>query len=328
MVKIEKYFTNLVKRFDVLKKKVENRIPERVTGFFQKKIVPFLSVILILAFTLIADYAQAKESAYTYQYDEELMDLSPAEVGTVVSAIDPVTNNIKEDPLTVALAVNVEEFIQKPQISETKITEEPKAPEKRSRTITYTVEDNDTLAKIAWKYSLKISTIKTTNNLRSDTIRPGQQLKIPTQDVSTSAIASLQTKKVAGAKTAFSGKFGRPTRGWSVSQGFGRTSFNPNHTGVDLNSPSGLAILASASGKVVRVARGWGGGYGNHIIIDHGQGFSTLYGHMSSFMVSQGQWVNAGQQIGVMGNSGWSTGTHVHFEIRVNGVPKNPMNYL
>ncbi len=328
MIKIIKYFNNIINGFDVLKLRARNKIPEGVLTFVQKKIVPYVSIIIILAFTLVADYAQAKESVYTYQYDEEMMDLSPAEIGGVVSALGPITKNIEEDPLTVALAMNDEEYIAKPLISETKITEEPKAPVKRVNTITYTVDPGDTISKIAWKYSLKISTIKSTNNLSSDTIRPGQKLKIPPQDISTSALASLQIKKVAGARTGFKGSFGRPVSSWSVSQVFGRTSFERWHTGIDFDSRSGRAIFASESGRIAKIGRGWGGGYGNHIVIDHGQGFSTLYGHLSSFNVSSGQWVNKGRVIGTMGTTGWSTGVHLHFEIRVGGSPKNPMIYL
>lgn len=312
-------------KIDVFKKRIRNKIPDKAVEFLQRRVLPSLGLFLILAFTLVANIAQAAENNATYKYSTEMMDLSPAEVANVVSVVGPSTANIEEDPLTVALAMNDENFLNKPQITETKITEEPKAPERRRGTINYTVEANDTLSKIAWKYSLKISTIRAANNLTSDVIRPGQTLRIPPQDVSTSQIASLSQKRSI---VPFGGKFRRPTSGWAISQGFGHTSYERWHTGIDLDSRSGRTIFASASGKVVRVARGWGGGYGNHIIIDHGQGFTTLYGHLSSFSVSGGQWVNQGQPIGIMGSTGWSTGIHLHFEIRVGGVAKNPLSYL
>ena len=315
-----------VGRFNIVGKRVRNRIPEGLIEFTQRRVIPYLGVILVFAFTLVANFAKAAENVYYYEPSEEMMNLSPAEVAGVVAVVGPVTTQIEEDPLTVAIAVDNQEFLGKPNITETKITEEPAA--KRSKTIVYTVEGGDTLAKIAWRYSLKIATIKTTNNLTSDIIRPGQQLKIPPQDISTAQIASLQTKRVAGARVAFNGTFRRPTSGWAVSQVFGRTSYERWHTGIDLDSHSGRTIFASASGKVVKVQRGWGGGYGNHIIIDHGQGFSTLYGHLASFSVGAGQYVNQGQVLGIMGSTGWSSGIHLHFEIRVRGAPQNPMNYL
>jgi len=313
-------------RLSIFGKRIRNRIPEGLIEFTQRRIVPYLGILVIFAFTLVANIAKAAENTYYYEPSEEIMDLSPAEVAGVAAVIGPVTTQIEEDPLTIAVAMGDQDFLAKPSIAETKITEE-KAPAQRTKTIVYTVEDGDTLAKIAWKYSLKISTIKSTNSLSSDVIRPGQQLKIPPQDISTTQLAGL-TKKVAGAYTPFSGTFRRPTSGWAVSQVFGRTNYERWHTGIDLDSRSGRTIFASASGRVVKAQRGWGGGYGNHIIIDHGQGFTTLYGHLSSFSVGVGQYVNQGQVIGIMGSTGWSTGIHLHFEIRVRGTPQNPMNYL
>ncbi len=79
---------------------------------------------------------------------------------------------------------------------------------------------------------------------------------------------------------------------------------------------------------MTKAAYGWGGGYGNHVIVDHGNGYQTLYGHLSSLDVSQGQYVSKGQRLGTMGSTGWSTGPHLHFEIRYGGSYLNPLNYL
>ena len=227
----------IFKRLDILVKRIRNRIPEGLADFLSRKLLPYLSIILVAAFTLVANYAKAAEHNYSYDYSEEMMDLSPADVAQVVSVVGPEMPNINAeaaDPVNVALALEDSSYLDKPVISETKITEEPKAPEKRSKTIVYIVEDNDTLSKIAWKYSLKIATIKSANNLTGDTIRTGQKLNITPQDIAPSQLQNLQTKKVAGAKTPFAGTFRRPTAGWSMSQGFGRTSFESFHDGVDL----------------------------------------------------------------------------------------------
>lgn len=101
---------------------------------------------------------------------------------------------------------------------------------------------------------------------------------------------------------------------------------NKMHTGVDIGAPMGAKIVAADSGKVMFA--GWQGGYGQTIIIDHGAGMSTLYAHQSKFAVSSGQSVNKGDVIGYVGSTGWSTGPHLHFEVRVNGNPTNPMSYL
>lgn len=98
------------------------------------------------------------------------------------------------------------------------------------------------------------------------------------------------------------------------------------HTGVDFGAPSGASIVAADSGTVI--SAGWQGGYGNCVIIDHGSGMSTLYAHMSEILCSEGQSVSSGETIGLVGSTGYSTGAHLHFEVRVGGDPVDPMGYL
>ena len=108
--------------------------------------------------------------------------------------------------------------------------------------------------------------------------------------------------------------------------GFGST----NHKGVDIcNVGYTSSIYAVKSGKVLLTnTSGYGGGYGNYVIIDHGGGLTTLYAHMSSVKVSEGQMVSQGTVIGITGSTGASTGPHLHYEVRINGVYQNPLNYL
>ncbi len=98
------------------------------------------------------------------------------------------------------------------------------------------------------------------------------------------------------------------------------------HTGTDIGAAYGTSIVAANSGTVTLA--GWNSGYGNCVIIDHGGGKATLYAHMSSYSVSTGQSVQKGQQIGRVGSTGNSTGPHLHFEILINGVAVNPMQYF
>lgn len=98
------------------------------------------------------------------------------------------------------------------------------------------------------------------------------------------------------------------------------------HYGTDFAADEGQEVRAAESGTVVQA--GWNGAYGISVIIDHGDGVSTLYGHNSKLKVSEGDTVKAGQVIGLAGSTGWATGPHVHFEVRVNGTPQNPMNWL
>jgi murein DD-endopeptidase MepM/ murein hydrolase activator NlpD len=119
-----------------------------------------------------------------------------------------------------------------------------------------------------------------------------------------------------------------PLSGFRITTYFGgRGAFQRYHTGIDLAAPYGTPIVAAKSGQV-EVA-GWSSfGYGFHVVLDHGGGVETLYAHMSRIAVRPGQWVEAGDLIGYVGSTGWSTGPHLHFEVRVNGVPRNPLAYL
>ena len=98
------------------------------------------------------------------------------------------------------------------------------------------------------------------------------------------------------------------------------------HSGVDMAAPGGTNILAAADG-VVKMA-GWNGGYGNCVVVDHGGGVSTLYGHAQRLLVSKGQKVKKGQVIALVGTTGASTGNHLHFEVLLNGKTTDPMAYL
>lgn len=98
------------------------------------------------------------------------------------------------------------------------------------------------------------------------------------------------------------------------------------HNGLDIAVPSGTPVLAADSGVVL--VSGWRGGYGNFVALDHGNGISTCYGHNSKLLVKAGEKVVKGQTIAVSGNTGLSTGPHLHFEVRINGTPANPIPYL
>lgn len=111
--------------------------------------------------------------------------------------------------------------------------------------------------------------------------------------------------------------------GWRTHPIFGTARF---HSGLDIGGDYGLPIYAAASGTVIHA--GWISGYGNTVIIDHGGGVTTLYGHNDSLNVGVGQTVSQGQVIAMCGSTGNSTGPHCHFEVRENGEPVSPYNYL
>ena len=111
--------------------------------------------------------------------------------------------------------------------------------------------------------------------------------------------------------------------GYRTHPVLGRTKF---HSGVDMAAPGGTNILSAADGTVR--SAGWNGGYGYCVVVDHGGGVATLYGHASKLLVSSGQKVSKGQAIALVGTTGMSTGNHLHFEVLKNGATTDPMAYL
>jgi peptidoglycan DL-endopeptidase CwlO len=140
-------------------------------------------------------------------------------------------------------------------------------------------------------------------------------------------VARLQgpSATVAGPVRQGSGGLIWPVSG-PITGVFGESRPGHMHAGVDIAVPIGTPIRAAASGRVA--IAGWVGGYGNYTCIQHSGALSTCYGHQSRIGVSVGQSVSQGQVIGASGNTGNSTGPHVHFETRINGSPVNPMGYL
>ncbi|TCL41088.1 murein hydrolase activator EnvC family protein [Harryflintia acetispora] len=131
------------------------------------------------------------------------------------------------------------------------------------------------------------------------------------------------------------GEFGWPLPGFTTITSYYGWRFNNSnfHTGIDISGPGvyGQSIRASNDGTVAFVQNSYtdGVGYGRHVIVDHGGGYSTLYAHMTSISVSEGDHVTRGAtEIGKVGSTGWSTGPHLHFEVRINGKHQDPMGFL
>ncbi len=186
--------------------------------------------------------------------------------------------------------------------------------------IRHTVVAGDTPASLAKKYSGNEKEIIAYNNLTNGTLAVGSIITIPggEKPVEKKTI----TKKKTGAQYAslptVSG-FMNPLPGGIKTQG----AHGYNGSAIDIGAPVGTPIIASAGGTVIlsRADGGWNGGYGNYTVIDHANGTQTLYAHMSKNITTQGQAVKQGEVIGYVGNTGHSTGPHLHFEVR---GAKNP----
>lgn len=206
--------------------------------------------------------------------------------------------------------------------------------------IEYNVASGDNLQKIATKYDITVDAIIAQNGLEGEVITKGQKIFLPGaepigQPISTIASSYRNTStysnvRIDAASSDAVPAAGRififPTRG-KVTQGF-----HGGHYALDIADRSKPPIWAAGGGTVEKVSVGtWGGGYGNHVIINHGDGIKTLYAHMDSVNVSVGDYVSQGDVLGIMGNTGrvyGATGIHLHWEVIVNGVRQNPYNYF
>ncbi|MCC7352559.1 MAG: M23 family metallopeptidase [Anaerolineae bacterium] len=192
--------------------------------------------------------------------------------------------------------------------------------------VLHTVEKNDTVESIAKKYKATPDAVFNFgwNGLNKDnyTLQVGQRLIVPggTKPYVERVAHAYNGPTPKGAKRG-TGLYVWPASG-TVTQ-----KFWTRHKGIDIGAPTGAAVKASDTGFVA--AAGWSNvGYGYYIIIDHGNGDQTLYAHLSRILVEVGQSVGKGARIGSVGNTGNSTGPHLHFEIRRQGVPRNPYGFL
>lgn len=180
--------------------------------------------------------------------------------------------------------------------------------------VRHVVKKGDTIASIADKYEGNEEEILSYNRLASaDELAVGDTLIIPGGAIQMPAPArtSGRSSVAASASTGSASGFIHPAPGAIRTQGL------HGYNAVDLAAGHGSPIRAAAAGEViVAKASGWNGGYGNYIVIRHGNGVQTLYSHLSTLNVGVGSYVNQGQVIGGMGNTGRSTGTHLHFEVR------------
>lgn len=185
------------------------------------------------------------------------------------------------------------------------------------------VKAGDTLQSVAERYSVEVSVIVECEH--NDLAEPyelqvGQRLVIPGGTRPLVPRYVQATAPPPPNAPQGSGNFMWPASGYLTQ------SYWLGHQAIDIGAVTGVPIYAADSGYVAFT--GWMGGYGNYIIVNHGNGFETLYAHLSQIRVIAGQGVQRGQVIGLMGSTGRSTGPHLHFEIRQGGVKRNPVGFL
>ncbi len=193
--------------------------------------------------------------------------------------------------------------------------------------VSYVDKNLQTIKKVSRGASKEITFKESLTELRS-LIETVQTAKLSEDDIS----SQIAKKEIELTKYLDSLPTYWPIDNYTrIDSGYGRR-LHPiynryiTHDGIDIGDTKGAAIYAAGTGKVTLA--GLNGGYGKCVIIDHGNGLKSLYGHLSAYSVKEGDWVKKGQKIAAMGNTGTSTSTHLHFEVRINDVPTDPTKYL
>lgn len=192
--------------------------------------------------------------------------------------------------------------------------------------VKHTVKSGGTITDIAKKYNADAKEIALFNGLSVDSeLKPGQEIIVPNVDLQ---VEEKKPAKTVAKKTSTKGSSNSTPSGgssWMIKpvNGAYRSQGIHGYNAVDLAAPVGTPIYAAAGGTVLiaKADDGWNGGYGNYVVIKHSNGAQTLYAHMSSVLIGAGEKVAQGEQIGAVGNTGKSTGAHLHFEVR---GAKNP----
>ncbi len=333
--------------------------------FFGEKVENIKDVIVALLIVKRGKYSSSFLNTSFF-----LLVITVLVAGPVIAENNPFTNSLEQNDE--ANSVPLVSFDPFTSSMTTVVSQKP-----RDKVIEHTVISGETLNTIAKRYAIDVDTIKWANDLKTDTVRTGQELKIPPvtgivhKVVSGENIYSIAKKYQADAQNIVNYPFNdfadqetfqlttgqilyvpngvieeaKPQvspRGFTAKAGQssvkGTSSFIwptsgiittypvSYHMALDIANNALPPILASDGGTVTYAGCiNWG--YGCHIIIDHGNGYQTLYGHLSELWVSPGQGVGKGQSIGKMGSTGRSTGPHLHFEIRSGGL-LNPLNFL
>jgi murein DD-endopeptidase MepM/ murein hydrolase activator NlpD len=203
--------------------------------------------------------------------------------------------------------------------------------------IIYNVKKNDTLAAVAKKYQADVDKIIEFNRLAdAQDIKIGQQLVLPGGEKPKPVVKYTPPKRTTTSiptvyeKTTpkFTQKTSNSALLWPTDMRVITQYYSWRHTGLDIDGTYQTRNFASEDGVVTKAQGGWNGGYGLYIIINHGNGLETLYAHNSKIFVKVGDKVKRGQVIGMVGSTGRSTGTHIHYEVRQNGKRVNPLRYI
>ncbi|HOX41163.1 MAG TPA: peptidoglycan DD-metalloendopeptidase family protein [bacterium] len=339
-----------------------NSTPAELVGLFYSKIKAFIFTnkyiphFIAVFLVVVGLTANLSDKVKAFYLDQTLNYIEPDVENSIISSVGEYTSLIENDGEIFDKAklaeAYTEGFIDTISTPDTQITDrtppkpkQPELPDNTKSTVQYVVKSGDTLTSLGWQFGVKLSTLKFVNDLDNiNSIKPGTKLKIPPKgyEVSAAQIAKKESEKKAKlasasrntvtrssatSKRTYAGEYQNnggislivPISHNGISRGLGK-----GHTGIDYRAGIGTPVKAAADGVVIQTSTGWSGGYGNEIVVSHGNGVATRYAHLNNILVSPGDNVSQGEVIGKSGNTGRSTGPHLHFEEIVNGRFVNP----
>jgi murein DD-endopeptidase MepM/ murein hydrolase activator NlpD len=294
--------------------------------------------------------------AFASAPQQRYIDVDPSRAGALLAAIDQYTPLLSEQSVDIDVVLggsDIGGFVAATATEHPYVTTGTKLEE------TYVVQKGDTITGIADKFGLHVATIAERNQIgieEIERIKPGTELVIPAEDTSNSkewlvqlnqkkeeerqralAEAAKRAKAVAQSKAASRSKATSRQRANGEYAGVAGMNFvvpishngisrglSSYHMGYDYRAPEGTPVRAAQEGRVIETTSGWAGGFGISILVDHGGGLTTRYAHLSRIGVAPGQTVGQGETIGWSGNTGYSTGPHLHFETRAGGRAVDP----
>jgi murein DD-endopeptidase MepM/ murein hydrolase activator NlpD len=268
--------------------------------------------------TLLYSYTEP-EKTYAGQ-----RDIKPPQQ-SILSSVKPASYSVKKGDTLSEISQRYDvklgtllSFNNIQDVRKIKVGMELKIPEIDG--VLYTVQKGDSLSVISYRHGVSLNAILDANGLESSVIKPGQELFIPG-----ASISEFELRKATGRLFIY------PSAG-TLTSPYGMridpfTGVWRMHYGYDIANHIGTDVKAAMEGKVVSVGINYKG-FGKYVILNHKAGFQTLYAHLNNAVVSKGEWVSQGEKIGEIGNTGRSTGPHLHFGIYRFQKPIDPQKYL